>query len=165
MVLKYQRGTPRPNRMLCIICSEAARVRNAMSVRMIPGVIDTSVIHHRSPPTDRCTVFNPGSGREWKESSGVPVSGWRLEIYPYGRESSGYGDASDIPDDRRDYQSCRSSARAVSPSLDPEDVAYGDNFGRNRYGNVNPALESGWDNGGAPEDEPQGAQQSNRMEE
>jgi len=121
VVLKYQRGTPRPNRMLCIICSEAARVRNAMSVRMIPGVIDTSVIHHRSPPTDRCTVFNPGSGREWKESSGVPVSGWRLEIYPYGWESSGCGDAMDITDHRTEYQSFRHPPVPFPLPSTPED--------------------------------------------
>ncbi|MFH0967106.1 MAG: hypothetical protein V1862_05435, partial [Methanobacteriota archaeon] len=54
-------GPPRPNRMLCTGCYEAARVREALSVRTIPGVIDTGPMQHRSSPTGRCTVRNTGS--------------------------------------------------------------------------------------------------------
>ena len=53
-------GPPRANQMLCTGCYEAAQVRVAMSLRTIPGVIDSSAMHRRSTPNGRCGVCHTG---------------------------------------------------------------------------------------------------------
>jgi len=62
MTRERMAGPPRPNRMLCEGCYEAAKVRIALSVRTIPGVIEITALSQRSSPTGRCTVCNTGSG-------------------------------------------------------------------------------------------------------
>ena len=43
-------------RVLCPICFEAAQVREALSVRTIPGIIRADTMVHRNSPTGKCSV-------------------------------------------------------------------------------------------------------------
>ncbi|MFH0967675.1 MAG: hypothetical protein V1862_08345 [Methanobacteriota archaeon] len=60
MTSKRLAGPPRPNRMLCTGCYEAARVREVLSVWTIPGVIDPDTTQYYSSLTGRCTVCRAG---------------------------------------------------------------------------------------------------------
>ncbi len=68
MTRQRMAGPPRENRMICSGCYEMATVRQALSVRTIPGVIDITSLTCRSSPTGRCTVCNTGPGI-WADSS------------------------------------------------------------------------------------------------
>ncbi|WP_245926540.1 hypothetical protein [Methanospirillum lacunae] len=56
-----ERGHGKSERMLCDVCYEAAQVREALSVRTIPGVIRTDMMEHRTSPTGKCSVCRTGA--------------------------------------------------------------------------------------------------------
>lgn len=52
----------RPNRMLCSTCYEAARVREALCVRTIPGVVAIGSMERLAVSSGRCPVCKTGAG-------------------------------------------------------------------------------------------------------
>ena len=93
-------GPPRPNRMLCSVCYEAAQVRAAMEIRTIPGVIDITTLQKRSCPTGKCTVCHTG-GSVWID----PGQQVGLCEACYQREQDLLKKGSDSPDGKKEEQS------------------------------------------------------------